>query len=288
MVIRIQPRHPLFSSSSTTLHSVLECSVFYGSILPRSTQLPCEPKVPLSTATNWWDTPVFVWFSTPANPIAPGSLISSSLKSHLLVFKTSFGSSGLFSLSSTQCSFRLSTHSILKLVSICCSTIPSHDQANFTPANRTLEDLDEYYRNNPPLFVTQDEDAVSSKRPFKSVEREQNYVRRVCHASRDVSHDKQHADNEHIETAGVWFVSPFHVELHDTGSFQSILSLDYQLLLLCTHLQFVLKAKEIWSLSACRVLYSLIVYYLNLNVTWDCRLYRVLWHWTYIKGFLIT
>lgn len=37
-------------------------------------------------------------------------------------------------------------------------------------ANRTLEDLDLYYRENPSLIVTKDKDVISSKRPAKYIE----------------------------------------------------------------------------------------------------------------------
>ncbi|PYH89650.1 general substrate transporter [Aspergillus ellipticus CBS 707.79] len=39
--------------------------------------------------------------------------------------------------------------------------------ANGSPANRTLEDLDAYYRSDPPLVVTGDPDAISVNRPLK-------------------------------------------------------------------------------------------------------------------------
>ncbi|KAG7055929.1 sugar transporter [Colletotrichum scovillei] len=48
-------------------------------------------------------------------------------------------------------------------------------------ANRTLEDLDEYYRNNPPLFVIGDKDAIASQRPKKYVDRQEAHVQRVAH-----------------------------------------------------------------------------------------------------------
>ncbi|KAM0547493.1 hypothetical protein ACHAPJ_010366 [Fusarium lateritium] len=71
-------------------------------------------------------------------------------------------------------------------------------------ANRTLEDLDEYYRDNPPLIVTKDKDAIGSKRPLKYVEKEQTRMRRAIRASQDLSHDKGLTPtNEHIEAAGV-------------------------------------------------------------------------------------
>lgn len=77
---------------------------------------------------------------------------------------------------------------------------PTRPDAHPVPANRTLEDLDEYYRNNPPLIVTSDEDAICSKRPLKYVEKEQTHVRRVVRASQDLSRDKSAIyGNEHIE-----------------------------------------------------------------------------------------
>ncbi|KAH0348253.1 general substrate transporter, partial [Aureobasidium melanogenum] len=39
-------------------------------------------------------------------------------------------------------------------------------------ANRTLEDLDLYYRDDPSLIVTKDKDATSSQRPMKYIEQE--------------------------------------------------------------------------------------------------------------------
>ncbi|KAI8302256.1 hypothetical protein K4K59_000594 [Colletotrichum sp. SAR11_240] len=48
-------------------------------------------------------------------------------------------------------------------------------------ANRTLEDLDEYYRNNPPLIVIGDKDAIGTKRPQKYVDHEEAQVDRVAH-----------------------------------------------------------------------------------------------------------
>ncbi|KAK1706602.1 uncharacterized protein BDZ83DRAFT_543751, partial [Colletotrichum acutatum] len=45
-------------------------------------------------------------------------------------------------------------------------------------ANRTLEDLDEYYRNDPPLIVIGDKDAIASKRPKKYVDRQEAHVQR--------------------------------------------------------------------------------------------------------------
>ncbi|KAM0199203.1 hypothetical protein ACHAPA_012311 [Fusarium lateritium] len=69
-------------------------------------------------------------------------------------------------------------------------------------ANRTLEDLDEYYRNNPSLIVTQDSDAICSKRPLKYVEKEKTHLRRLARVSQDLSHDKGGpVGNEHVENS---------------------------------------------------------------------------------------
>jgi len=45
-------------------------------------------------------------------------------------------------------------------------------------ANRSLEDLDEYYRGNPSLIVTKDKDAISSGRPRMYMDREADMVMR--------------------------------------------------------------------------------------------------------------
>jgi hypothetical protein len=45
-------------------------------------------------------------------------------------------------------------------------------------ANRSLEDLDEYYRGNPSLIVTKDKDAISSGRPKIYMDREADMVLR--------------------------------------------------------------------------------------------------------------
>ncbi|KAI4729371.1 general substrate transporter [Aureobasidium sp. EXF-10728] len=46
-------------------------------------------------------------------------------------------------------------------------------------SSRTLEDLDAYFRSNPGLFVFRDRDAISSKRPQKYIERENEEVHKV-------------------------------------------------------------------------------------------------------------
>lgn len=45
-------------------------------------------------------------------------------------------------------------------------------------AGRSLEDIDDYYRTNPPLLVFRDKDVISSKRPEKYRVREEEEVRR--------------------------------------------------------------------------------------------------------------
>ncbi|KAF7593214.1 hypothetical protein BBP40_011844 [Aspergillus hancockii] len=45
-------------------------------------------------------------------------------------------------------------------------------------ANRSLEDLDAYYRSNPPLIVVTDPDAISVKRPLKYIQHEDEELRK--------------------------------------------------------------------------------------------------------------
>lgn len=46
-------------------------------------------------------------------------------------------------------------------------------------ADRTLEDIDAYYRDQPPLLVFRDKDVISSKRPAKYIQAEEDEVRRA-------------------------------------------------------------------------------------------------------------
>ena len=46
-------------------------------------------------------------------------------------------------------------------------------------AGRSLEDIDDYYRTNPPLLVFRDKDVTSSKRPDKYKMKEEEEVRRA-------------------------------------------------------------------------------------------------------------
>jgi hypothetical protein len=45
-------------------------------------------------------------------------------------------------------------------------------------AGRSLEDMDDYYRTNPPLLVFRDKEAISSKRPEKYIVKEEEAVRK--------------------------------------------------------------------------------------------------------------
>jgi hypothetical protein len=53
-----------------------------------------------------------------------------------------------------------------------------HLCTNNPKANRTLEDVDAYYRSNPPLIVVGDPDAISTKRPLKFIQREDEEVQK--------------------------------------------------------------------------------------------------------------
>lgn len=44
-------------------------------------------------------------------------------------------------------------------------------------AGRTLEDMDDYYRGNPPLLACLDKEAISSKRPKRYQTRDEHIIR---------------------------------------------------------------------------------------------------------------
>lgn len=52
-------------------------------------------------------------------------------------------------------------------------------------ADRTLEDLDGYFRTNPPLLVFRDKDVISNKRPAAYIEAEEDNVRRASSVNAD-------------------------------------------------------------------------------------------------------
>ncbi|KAE8306333.1 general substrate transporter [Aspergillus transmontanensis] len=47
-------------------------------------------------------------------------------------------------------------------------------------ANRTLEDVDAYYRTNPPLIVVGDPDAISTKRPLRFMQHEDEKIQQLA------------------------------------------------------------------------------------------------------------
>lgn len=52
-------------------------------------------------------------------------------------------------------------------------------------ADRTLEDLDAYFRTNPPLLVFRDKDVISGKRPARYIQEEEDNVRRASSVNPD-------------------------------------------------------------------------------------------------------
>ncbi|KAJ5348526.1 uncharacterized protein N7506_001779 [Penicillium brevicompactum] len=62
-------------------------------------------------------------------------------------------------------------------------------------ANRTLEDIDTYYRSDPGLIVTRDPDAVCSKRPMKYIEHEQFEMKKAS------NHGGGNTDKGYVEHA---------------------------------------------------------------------------------------
>ncbi|KKK24915.1 MFS sugar transporter [Aspergillus rambellii] len=65
-------------------------------------------------------------------------------------------------------------------------------------ANRTLEDVDAYYRSDPPLIVVKDPDAISTKRPLKFIEHEDEEVQRKAKDTHSVlfkSSDSTYAEH---------------------------------------------------------------------------------------------
>ncbi|KAL2833272.1 general substrate transporter [Aspergillus cavernicola] len=65
-------------------------------------------------------------------------------------------------------------------------------------ANRTLEDVDAYYRTNPPLIVIGDPDAISTKRPLRFVEREDGEIQKRAKAQASGVKCSEVASVEHV------------------------------------------------------------------------------------------
>lgn len=86
--------------------------------------------------------------------------------------------------SSHSCTCKSRVTGLLQMTRRCKPTVftPRTNMINssFYPetAGRTLEDIDDYYRNSPPLLVFRDKDVTSSKRPVKYEMREEEEVRR--------------------------------------------------------------------------------------------------------------
>jgi hypothetical protein len=62
--------------------------------------------------------------------------------------------------------------------------LPVHSKSRpwltIIPANRTLEDLDLYFRGNPGFNVMKDRDAVQTKRPQKFIQLEQEDMEKIA------------------------------------------------------------------------------------------------------------
>lgn len=118
----------------------------------------------VATATNWYVQRQDNRY-LELNSCNAGSQTSSSLKSRLSVSRVSVGAFGLCGLSSTPSSCPSSTYSIPRQV--CGLSFPCQVSQTLTYdiANRSLEDLDEYYRTNPSLIVVKDPHAISTKMP---------------------------------------------------------------------------------------------------------------------------
>lgn len=63
-------------------------------------------------------------------------------------------------------------------------------------SNRSLEDMDAYYRTQPSLIVTTDADAVSVKRPLKYIQHEQDEVQKNAKSGAGMIGK---SDSEHVE-----------------------------------------------------------------------------------------
>ncbi|KAJ5113699.1 general substrate transporter [Penicillium angulare] len=70
-------------------------------------------------------------------------------------------------------------------------------------ANRTLEDMDAYYRSNPSLIVIGDADAISTKRPTTYVQHQiENIHERAVYKVAHLESDKDKDLSVHVENMG--------------------------------------------------------------------------------------
>jgi hypothetical protein len=69
-------------------------------------------------------------------------------------------------------------------------------------AGRTLEDIDEYYRTNPPLFVFRDKEAISTKRPdrLRAIE-EEDILKDVVSKAEALHEQEKECQASHFEEA---------------------------------------------------------------------------------------
>lgn len=82
-----------------------------------------------------------------------------------------------------------------------CELLPTSSSKQllieFTLANRQLEDIDAYYRTNPPIIVTRDKDAICAKRPLKYAEHEEHTIRQrrasIAGSVMEVGESEKHA-----------------------------------------------------------------------------------------------
>lgn len=63
-------------------------------------------------------------------------------------------------------------------------------------AGRTLEDMDDYYRGNPPLFACLDKEAISSKRPNRYQARDEHIIQ-----GKEGGETAQHLENTECDEA---------------------------------------------------------------------------------------
>jgi hypothetical protein len=58
-------------------------------------------------------------------------------------------------------------------------------------ANRKLEDMDAYFRENPSIIVVKDKDSITAKRPEKYMEQDREDIRREVAAIRGVRSEEK-------------------------------------------------------------------------------------------------
>lgn len=132
-----------------------------------------------ATATDWYVSECgYTYWLLIFNKII-GSRTSSSWRSPRSEFKVlagSFGLSGRCPMPFSYLSYTSSTRRQVRSDAVpCCFSL-----LTVIVANRSLEDLDAYYRTNPSLIVTGDPDAICRKRPQKYIEREDEEFERTA------------------------------------------------------------------------------------------------------------